>query len=103
MAPASELPLRIARRRVREALRWQRHAIDAGRCSQILPERYEVLMRELRAEAFAEVIRRDALGLSRPRSLAFHGVRFELRYVWGGLVVIDPRTRVSVRTRYGAL
>lgn len=91
------------RRRLREALRWQRHAIDAGRCSRVLPPRFESVMRELRAEAFAEVIRRDALGLSRPRSLAFHGARFELRYVWGALVVTDPNTRVSVRTRYGVL
>jgi len=95
---------RAARRRLRDALRWQRQAIDTGRYARVLPPRFESVMRELRAEAFAEVTRRDALGLSRPRRLVFQGVPFEVRCTsWGRLIVTDPHTRVSITTNYGVL
>lgn len=102
--PALTPQQRETRQRLRGALRWQRRAIDAGGSARVLPPRFEPVMRALRAEAVAEVIRRDTLGMSRPRSLVFQGVPFELRCTsWGRLIVTDPNTRVAITTNYGVL
>ncbi|MBK8993019.1 MAG: hypothetical protein IPM40_15715 [Gammaproteobacteria bacterium] len=69
--PALTPEQRASRRRLREALRWQRHAINACRRGSLMPPRFEGITRELLDTAVAEVRERDALGLSRPRSFTF--------------------------------
>jgi len=91
------------RRQLREALRWLRNAIDAGRFP-LLPPRYCGIVRALRAAALAEVLQRDALGLPRPRYVDFCGIRFEARCTtWGRVILTDPSTRVRVVSAYGVV
>ena len=95
---------RAARRRLREALRWQRQAINAGRRGSLMPPRFESITRELLAAAVAEVLERDALGLSRPRTFTFLGITFALRYTsWQRIIMTDRITGVCLASAFGVI
>lgn len=102
-APPLSHAEREGRRRLREALRWLRNAIDTGRLP-LLPDRYCAIVRALRAAAVSEVLQRDALGLPRPRYVDYCGIRFEARCTnWGRLFLVDPNTGVRIVSAYGVL
>ncbi len=95
---------RAARRRLREALRWQRQAINAGRRGSLMPPRFEGITRELLDTAVADVLERDALGLSRPRSFTFLGITFALRYTsWQRIILTDTITGVCLASAFGVI
>jgi hypothetical protein len=102
--PALTPEQRASRRRLREALRWQRQSINAGRCRSLLPPRFEGITGELIAAAVADVLERDALGLSRPRSFTFLGITFALRYTsWQRIILTDSITGVRLASAFGVI
>jgi hypothetical protein len=104
LLPALTPEQRASRRRLREALRWQRQAINAGRRGSLMPPRFEGITRELLSAAVAELRERDALGLSRPRTFTFLGITFSLRYTsWQRIIMTDSITGVRVASAFGVI
>lgn len=102
--PALTPDQRASRRRLREALRWRRLAITAGLCGSLQPPRFEGVTKELLRAAVTDVLERDALGLSRPRTFTFLGITFALRYTsWQRIILTDPTTGVCLASPFGTL
>ncbi|MBK6279763.1 MAG: hypothetical protein IPF57_17345 [Gammaproteobacteria bacterium] len=91
---------RESRRRLREALRWiARHPNRT-----LPPPRHERLLRAALAAAVAEIAERDALGLSRARSIECFGVVLLVRITsWGRVILTDQDTGARISSGYGCL